>query len=40
MLFGVPLSKDAVGSGATDPQGILNLAIRDVVSEVGDSVVV
>jgi porphobilinogen synthase len=40
MLFGVPSSKDAVGSGATDPQGILNQAIRDVVSEVGDSVVV
>jgi porphobilinogen synthase len=40
MLFGVPSSKDAVGSGATDAAGILNLAIRDVVSEVGDSVVV
>jgi porphobilinogen synthase len=40
MLFGVPSSKDAVGSGATDPQGILNIAIRDVASEVGDSVVV
>ena len=40
MLFGVPSSKDAVGSGATDPKGILNLAIRDVVSEVGDAVVV
>jgi porphobilinogen synthase len=40
MLFGVPSSKDAVGSGATDPQGILNVAIGDVVSEVGDSVVV
>jgi porphobilinogen synthase len=40
MLFGVPANKDSVGSGATDPAGILNLAIRDVVSEVGDSVVV
>jgi porphobilinogen synthase len=40
MLFGVPANKDAVGSGATDAGGILNLAIRDVVSEVGDSVVV
>jgi porphobilinogen synthase len=40
MLFGVPTNKDSVGSGATDPAGILNLAIRDVVSEVGDSVVV
>jgi porphobilinogen synthase len=40
MLFGVPSSKDAVGSGATDPNGILNVAIADVVSEVGDAVVV
>jgi porphobilinogen synthase len=40
MLFGVPLAKDAVGSGATDPAGILNLAIGDVVSEVGDALVV
>jgi porphobilinogen synthase len=40
MLFGVPLAKDAVGSGGTDPEGILNLAIRDVVSEVGDALVV
>lgn len=27
MLFGVPLHKDAVGSGATDPKGILNQAV-------------
>jgi porphobilinogen synthase len=40
MLFGVPVSKDAVGSGGTDPDGILNVAIADVVSEVGESVVV
>ena len=38
MLFGVPERKDARGSGATDPDGILNVAIRDVVSEVGDAV--
>jgi porphobilinogen synthase len=38
MLFGVPEHKDARGSGATDPDGILNLAIRDVVAEVGDAV--
>ncbi len=37
MLFGVPSRKDAVGSGATDPEGILNLAIADVVAEVGDA---
>jgi porphobilinogen synthase len=38
MLFGVPEHKDARGSGATDPDGILNVAIRDVVAEVGDAV--
>ena len=27
MLFGVPATRDAVGSGATDPDGILNRAI-------------
>lgn len=37
MLFGVPTRKDAVGSGALDPEGILNVAIRDVVAEVGDA---
>jgi porphobilinogen synthase len=27
MLFGVPADRDAIGSGATDPDGILNRAI-------------
>lgn len=40
MLFGVPARKDAVGSGATDPEGILNVAIADVVAEVGTDTVV
>ncbi|HEY0889176.1 MAG TPA: porphobilinogen synthase [Nocardioides sp.] len=40
MLFGVPVAKDATGSGAVDPDGILNLAIADVVAEVGDSLTV
>jgi len=40
MLFGVPEEKDAVGSRGTDPDGILQQAIRDVVAEVGDAVVV
>jgi porphobilinogen synthase len=40
MLFGVPEHKDDVGSGGTDPNGILNVAIRDVVGEVGDATVV
>jgi porphobilinogen synthase len=40
MLFGVPENKDESGSGGTDPDGILNVAIRDVVAEVGDATVV
>ncbi len=40
MLFGVPETKDEVGSGALDPDGILNVAIRDAVSEVGDELLV
>ena len=40
MLFGVPEVKDEVGSGAVDPDGILNVAIRDAVSEVGDALLV
>jgi len=40
MLFGVPTHKDPLGSGGTDPEGILNVAIRDVVSEVGADKVV
>jgi porphobilinogen synthase len=40
MLFGVPDQRDPVGSGATDPDGILNVAIRDVIAEVGSGTVV
>ncbi|ONI68478.1 delta-aminolevulinic acid dehydratase [Kribbella sp. ALI-6-A] len=40
MLFGIPTSKDPVGSGALDPEGILNVAIRDAVSEAGDDLLV
>ena len=40
MLFGVPEVKDAVGSGATDPDGILNVATRIAVEEAGDALVV
>jgi len=40
MLFGVPSSKDAVGSGAWDPDGIVQLALRDLRDDVGDSLVV
>src|SRR5699024_9125322 len=40
MLFGIPAEKDATGSGALDPDGILNVAIADVRTEVGDSTTV
>jgi porphobilinogen synthase len=40
MLFGVPEKKDAIGSGATDEDGILNQATRVAVEEVGDALVV
>jgi porphobilinogen synthase len=40
MLFGVPTKKDPEGQGGSDPGGILNVAIRDVISEVGSDVVV
>ncbi|WP_369826105.1 porphobilinogen synthase [Cryobacterium sp. N22] len=40
MLFGVPAVRDATGTGATDPDGILNAATRAVVAEVGDALVV
>jgi porphobilinogen synthase len=39
MLFGVPAGKDDVGSGAYDPNGIVQLALDDLRAEVGDSVV-
>ncbi|TVT17598.1 porphobilinogen synthase [Amycolatopsis acidiphila] len=39
MLFGVPATRDAVGSGATDENGILNVALRDLRSELGDDTV-
>ena len=40
MLFGVPATRDETGSGGIDPDGILNVAIRDVIAEVGDGTVV
>ena len=40
MLFGVPAERDAVGSAGTDPDGVLNVALRDVRAEVGDATVV
>jgi porphobilinogen synthase len=40
MLFGVPQHRDPVGSAGTDPDGVLNRAIADVIAEVGDATVV
>ena len=40
MLFGVPLAKDAVGSGATDPAGILNRAVAIASESAGGRLVV
>lgn len=42
MLFGVPADekKDAAGTAGTDPDGILQVAIRDVRAEVGDELIV
>lgn len=40
MLFGIPTVKDAVGSAGFDPEGVLQVAIRDVVAEVGADAVV
>ncbi|MDQ2727012.1 MAG: porphobilinogen synthase [Actinomycetota bacterium] len=39
VLFGVPLAKDATGSGAWDPDGIVQVALRAVRDEVGDRLV-
>ena len=40
MIFGVPASRDATGTGADDPEGILNVALRRVRDAVGDDLVV
>ncbi len=39
MLFGVPATKDATGSGAYDPDGIVQKALADLRADVGDDVV-
>lgn len=40
ILFGVPEHKDAEGSGASDPDGIVQLAIKDLRDTYGDRIVV
>jgi porphobilinogen synthase len=39
VLFGVPAHKDAVGSGAFDPNGVVQLALADLRGDLGDDVV-
>src|SRR5215475_13122292 len=40
ILFGIPAVKDGRGSAADDPDGIIQVALRDVIAEVGNDVVV
>lgn len=39
MVFGVPERHDATGSGATDPDGVLNVAVRRLRSALPDAVI-
>jgi len=39
VLFGVPLHKDPVGSGAWDPDGVVQLALTDLRAALGDAMV-
>jgi porphobilinogen synthase len=39
MIFGIPEHKDGRGSGADDPDGVLNVALRRLSAEVGDGTV-
>ena len=40
MLFGVPATRDATGSGLDDPDGILNVGLADLREQVGDDAVI
>src|SRR4051794_10834591 len=39
ILFGIPAAKDAVGSGASDPDGIVQVALRELRDRFGAQVV-
>ena len=39
VLFGVPAKKDEIGSGAFDPNGVVQVALSDLRSDLGDRVV-
>ncbi|RCG30371.1 porphobilinogen synthase [Sphaerisporangium album] len=40
ILFGVPAAKDAVGSAADDPDGILQKALAELSADLGDAIVI
>jgi porphobilinogen synthase len=40
MVFGVPVEKDGRGSGADDPDGVLNVALRNLRADLGDGTVI
>jgi porphobilinogen synthase len=40
IVFGVPASKDGRGTAADDPEGVSQVALRDIRAEVGDDLVV
>jgi len=39
ILFGIPATKDGRGSAADDPDGIIQVVLRDLAADVGDDVV-
>jgi len=39
ILFGIPAEKDARGSAADDPNGIIQVVLRDLTADIGDAVV-
>ena len=40
ILFGIPAAKDARGSQADDPHGVVQVALRDLAADLGDATVV
>jgi porphobilinogen synthase len=40
MIFGIPQTKDATGTGADDPDGVLNVALKGLSEEFGDDTVI
>ncbi|MFB4313735.1 porphobilinogen synthase [Actinomadura sp. 21ATH] len=40
ILFGIPAVKDAAGSAADDPDGVVQTAVRDLTADLGDAAVI